>query len=210
MSDAPPRLLDGPGFARTGEVLELGEELLDRVEVGAVGRQEQKMSAGSPDGGAGGLVLVAAEVVQDDDIARLQGRDEDGLDIAAEDGAIDRPVDDPRRADPVVAQRGDEGERAPVAMRGLGLQALPARSPAPQRRHVGLDPGLVEKDQPARIDLRLMLLPASPSTRDVRPVLLTRPQRFFEAQPLRPHEHPDRPPVRPHPARPVPPPSPAG
>ena len=84
-------------------MLELGEELLDRVKVRAVGRQEQKMGARGPDGGAGGLVLVAAEVVQDDDIARLQGRDEDGLDVAAEDGAVDRPVDDPGGTDPVVA-----------------------------------------------------------------------------------------------------------
>jgi hypothetical protein len=34
------------------QVLELGEELLDRVEVGAVGRQEEEMGAGGPDGAA--------------------------------------------------------------------------------------------------------------------------------------------------------------
>ena len=77
VADLAPGLLDGPGLGLSHEVLEFGEELLDRVEVGAVGRQEQQMSAGCPDGAAGGLALVAAEVVEDDDIARGQGRDED-------------------------------------------------------------------------------------------------------------------------------------
>ena len=137
------------------------------------------MRAGGSDSRPGGSAFVASEIVQDDDVARLQLRDEDGLDVAAEDGAVDRPVHDPGRADPVMAERGDEGERTPVAVWGLRVQALAARSPAAQRRQVGLDPGLVEEDQTARVDLGLMPLPALALTRDVGPILLARPQRFF-------------------------------
>src|SRR3954464_5784967 len=137
------------------------------------------MRAGGSDGSPSGSAFVASEIVQDDDVARFQLRDEDGLDVAAEDGAVDRPVDDPGRADPVMAVRGDEGERTPVAGGGLRVQALAARSPAADRCQVGLNPGLVEEDQAARIDFRLMPLPALALTRDVGPILLARPQRFF-------------------------------
>jgi hypothetical protein len=48
-------------------VFEFGEDLLDRVEVGTVGRQEEQMRTGRADGVAGRFALVAAEIVEDDD-----------------------------------------------------------------------------------------------------------------------------------------------
>lgn len=50
-------------------MLELGEKLLDGIEIGTVGRREEQMGPGLADGAAGGLALVAAEVVEDDDVA---------------------------------------------------------------------------------------------------------------------------------------------
>ena len=55
------------GFAH--QVLELGEDLLDRIEVGAVRRQEQEMGTGVADRGAGGLALVRAQIVENDEAA---------------------------------------------------------------------------------------------------------------------------------------------
>ena len=49
--------------------LELGERLLDRVEVGAVGRQEQQVGAGGLDDIANGLPFVAGQIIHDDDVA---------------------------------------------------------------------------------------------------------------------------------------------
>jgi len=95
-------------------VLELGEELLDRVEVGAVGRQEEEMGADRPDGAAGGLSLVACEVVEDDDVAFGEGRPENLLDVEGEELAVDRAVDDPGCVDAIASQGGDEGERLPM------------------------------------------------------------------------------------------------
>jgi hypothetical protein len=45
-------------------MFELGEDLFDGIEIGAVGRQEDEVSAFGSDDGAGGLAFVAAEVVR--------------------------------------------------------------------------------------------------------------------------------------------------
>jgi hypothetical protein len=50
-------------------VFELGVDLFDRIEVGAVGWQEQQPRASGPDGGPDSGLLVAGEVVADDDVA---------------------------------------------------------------------------------------------------------------------------------------------
>src|SRR5215204_6281425 len=58
----------------------------------------------------------------------------------------------------------------------------PAPPPAAQGRHVGLDPGLVDEDEPSRLNPTLTGLPARPLAGDVGPHLLGRPHGFFEAQ----------------------------
>lgn len=52
------------------QVLELCEDLFDRIEVGTLGRQEQEFGFGPPDRGADGGSFMAAQIVHDDDIAR--------------------------------------------------------------------------------------------------------------------------------------------
>ena len=89
------------GFAH--EMLELGKDLLDRVEIRAVGRQEKKLGADAADGVADGRAFMAAEVIHDDDIARRQCGDQALFDIIREDLAVDRLVEDARRIDPVAA-----------------------------------------------------------------------------------------------------------
>jgi hypothetical protein len=64
-------------------------------------------------------------------------------------------------------------------MRNLGDQSLASQRPAMGSRHVGLCPGLIDENQPARIDLPLMALPASPFSGHVRTVLFGRVQAFF-------------------------------
>ena len=126
-----------------------------------------------------GLPFVTAEVVEDDDLARSQGRRQHLLDIEGEKFAVDGAVDDPRRADPVVAQRRDEGHGLPMAERRRCFETLPTQSPAAQRRHVGLDPRLIDKHQARSIYPALIRLPACPFTSDIGAVLLGRQKRFF-------------------------------
>jgi hypothetical protein len=53
-------------------MFELCEGLLDRIEIGAVGRQEEQMRSLGADGVAGGPALVTSEVVENDDLALCQ------------------------------------------------------------------------------------------------------------------------------------------
>lgn len=90
-ADAPPCRVDAAlvGFAQQG--LEFGEHHLDRIEIGAVRRQEEQMGAGIADGVARRLALVAAEIVEDDDIAAIEGWCQALLDPGGEGNAVDRP-----------------------------------------------------------------------------------------------------------------------
>src|SRR6185312_6533105 len=110
LADFAPGCLVGSLLGLSHQMLELGEELLDGIEVGAVGRQEEEVSAAFPDRLARRFALMRAEIVENDDVARFEGRSEHVLDIGGKELAVDRPVDDKGRLDAVVPERGDEGQ----------------------------------------------------------------------------------------------------
>ena len=60
---------------------------------------------------------MAAEVVKNDDVTRVQLRDEELLDVSAEDDPVDRAIDDARRGQRIGFESSKEGERAPAAVR---------------------------------------------------------------------------------------------
>jgi hypothetical protein len=66
-----------------------------------------------------------------------------------------------------------------VTVRGEAAQAGPFGSPASQRSHVGLDPGLIDEDEPARIESGLPGSPTLAPTRDVGASLFEGEQCFF-------------------------------
>jgi hypothetical protein len=72
------------------------------------------VDAGLADGATGGLALVAAQIVEDDDVALGQRGCENLLDIKGEEFAVDRAVDDEGRIDAVDPECADEGECLPV------------------------------------------------------------------------------------------------
>ena len=134
---------------------------------------------GRPDRGTHGLALVAAEVIENDDVGRLQRGDEDIFDVETEQLAVDRTIDDPWRVDPIVAQGSEEGHRLPMTIRRLGFEPSAPDAPSPQGRHIGLGPGLIDENKPPGIDLPLIGFPARPLAGDIRPVLLARQNAFF-------------------------------
>ena len=100
--------------------LELGEDLLDRIEVRGVFGQKHEARPDVSDRSSYGLRLVpGVEVVEDDDVARLEGRNEELFNIGAEAFAVDGPVEQAGRVDAVVVQGGKESRGLPAAMRNL-------------------------------------------------------------------------------------------
>ena len=137
------------------------------------------MRAGVSNGTVDGLAFVAAEVVEDDDVAGPKDRDEKLGHPCEEDRTVDRTVDDAGRDDAVATQPGQEGHRRPAAVRDTSDEALTAQCAAVRAGHVGLRPGLVDKDQTVGVDASLMPLPAGALTSDVGSRLLGGAQSFF-------------------------------
>src|SRR6516165_661010 len=73
------------------------------------------MGASGADSLAGRFTFVAAKIVEDDDFTRCEGGCQHLLDVQREQLAIDGAVNDPGRADPIVAQRCNEGHGLPMA-----------------------------------------------------------------------------------------------
>jgi len=109
VADASPGGFDGSLCGLSQQCFELGEDLLDWVEVGRVWGQEEELGAGRADGTADRLSLVAAEIIHDDDIAGLERRDEQLFNIGKEALTIDRPIDDAGSVEPIAPQGRQEG-----------------------------------------------------------------------------------------------------
>ena len=137
------------------------------------------MRACCPDGVSNGFAFVTAEVVEDNDVAGFERRDEKLLHIGGETDGVDGAIENHRGVDPVMAERGKKGQGLPMAVRHLRIEPLPAPAPAMGACHVGLGPGLVDKHQALGIDLPLVALPTLAPPRNVRPVLLAGKHAFF-------------------------------
>lgn len=122
---------------------------------------------------------MAAEIVHDHDVARLQGGHEHLFDVSPEGLPVDGAVKDARGRESTGPQGAEEGQRSPVSMRREALEANTARCPAAQGSHVGLEPGFINKDEMIRIEIILQARPAPPLSDNIRAMLLTRQKCFF-------------------------------
>jgi len=101
------------------------------------------------------------------------------LDVGAEDGPVDGAVDDARGGERIGSESGKEGERAPAAVGREALQPLAFDAPAADRGHVGLDPGLIDKDEALWIEITDRSSPARASPGNIRAMLLAGECGFF-------------------------------
>jgi hypothetical protein len=120
---------------------------------------EEETRAGGFDGFPRVAHLVGRQVVHDDDVAVPQRRREQVLDVGDEGLAVHRPVEDHRRRNPVEPQAGHQRGRLPVAVRDRGAAALAPRAASAQARHPGARSGLVDEDEPGRVEVGLELGP---------------------------------------------------
>lgn len=111
--------------------LEFSECHFDRVEIGAVWRSEEEPCASGFEYGLGFFAFVAGEIVEDNYIARLEGRGELGFDVGFEGRAVHGAVDDPWRSQSITTQGSDKGLGFPVTKGRSRLQALITARPSP-------------------------------------------------------------------------------
>jgi hypothetical protein len=86
--------------------------------------------------------------------------------------AVDRAIEDAGRSEPIAAERAEEGQGAPAAMRGKAVQPFAFWSPATQRRHGGSDPGFIDEHQTTGIKTALPGFPAPAVPGDIGTALL--------------------------------------
>ena len=91
-ADAAPDAVDGAFLSFAEQDFQFCEDLLDRIEVGAIRRQEDEPSPGGADGPSDSVALVGAEIVHHDNVAGLERWYQYLLDISTEALAIDRPA----------------------------------------------------------------------------------------------------------------------
>lgn len=119
-------VLEGAWAERAEERFQFGERLFDGIEVRTVGRQKSQVGARLLDGGAHLRLFVGGEIVEDHDIARVQRRHQDLLNVSAERRVINGPVEDGRRGQLSGTERRDDGVRLPMAVWGVIADARPS------------------------------------------------------------------------------------
>jgi len=124
------------------------------------------------------------EVVHHHYVAGLEGRGQRLFDAGAERRPGHRAVENHRSDDAALAQPGDEGRGAPMPVRHRADQPLATGAAAVEPDHLGVEPGLIEKDEAGGIHIALPHPPAPPMPCHVGTILLGRPQAsFFVPQP---------------------------
>jgi len=172
-------LIEGARSDGTEERFQFREDLFNRIEVWAVGRQKPEVRARSFDRGADVRLFVHGEVVEDDDITGPQGRHQHLLDVGEEARGIDRPIEHGRGGDRVGPEGGDDGVGLPVPARGVVVQARTARTPPIAAQQVGRHAALVQKHILTGVVQRQPVPPISTLRRDVRASLFIGVDGFF-------------------------------
>jgi len=172
----------GSGLRGAHVGFEFGESHLDRVQVGAVGRQEQEPGAPCLEAFGGCFAFVAAEIIEKNHVALIEGGRKLGFDIDVEGGAGHGTVQHPRSGQPAKPQACNEGLRSPPAKRRQSPQAIAAKRAAAQSRHLGIGRSFINKDKAMRRHAhegQAPRNPESPRLFHISAFLLRRQQRFF-------------------------------
>ena len=155
------------------QLLDFGEDLLDRIEVGAVRREIEQPHAGVLEAIADAGDLVGGQIVGDDNAAGRHFGDQAFDQPLTEDFAGHRRIHQHRREDAVVLEPSHEGRGHPMAMGCLADERLALVAPAMRSHHARGRGGLIDEHQRLEVEPGLRRLPDRPRYRDVGPVLLT-------------------------------------
>lgn len=172
-------VLEGARARGPEEGFQLRERHLDRIEVGTVGRQKSDLRASGLDRRAHLGLLVDDEIVEHDDIARSECRDQHLLHVGTKAGGVDRPIEHRRRREALGPERGDDRVRLPMAAGGVIAQAHAAETAPVSPQEIGRDAAFIEKDVMPGVAQRQPVAPPAPLSGDVGPPLFVGVQGFF-------------------------------
>ena len=124
---------------------------------------------------------MGGEVVEDDDVAPVQGWGKLGLDIGIEESPVHWPIDNPGRSEPEAAQARNECPGPPSAEGGGRLQPCSPEAAAAKTAHLRVGGGFVNKNKPVGLKLHPWKArdPSPARLFHIRAFLLRRHQRFF-------------------------------
>ena len=138
--------IECPGSRRPEERLEFGERLFDRIEVGTVGRQKPDVRADGFNRGADLRLFMHHEVIEDDDIAGAERRDQDLFDVRQKAHIVDRAIEHRRGAKPLDRQRGDHCRRLPMTTGRMVVKPGAPQTAPVAAQEIGGDAALVQKE----------------------------------------------------------------
>ena len=122
---------------------------------------------------------MGAQVIHHDDVAGLERRDEDLVEVGEKTVPVHRPVEEPRRGQARDPQRPHERTGLPVMVRRMIVDARAAPTPAVAPQQVRRDPTFIEKREAGRVNGGGDLSPICPGRGDVGAILFGRADRFF-------------------------------
>jgi hypothetical protein len=172
-------LIEAARPRRTEERFQFGEGEFDGIEVRAVGRQESEVRAGGLDRGPHLGLFVHRQVVEDDDVAAVQRRHQDLLDVGQEARIVDGAIEDRGGGQAIRPQPHDDRVRLPVTARRVIVEARAPETPTIAAQEVGRDATFIEKDVLSRVAERQPVSPLAAFSGDVGAPLLVGVNRFF-------------------------------
>ena len=92
--DGLQEVVNSSGRCLAQKGLYLGEGVVDRIEVGALGRQAAQLCPSRFYGLADGNWFVGGQVIHDDDVAGRECRDKDLLNIGQDGRPVHWPIED--------------------------------------------------------------------------------------------------------------------
>lgn len=152
LPDSHDKVVEGTSGLAPQVGLDLGEDLLDRIEVGGVGRQEPHLTPHRFDLLPNLAALMDIQIVEDHGLAGVQGGNEDLLPIGGEEGAVGRSFLHIRGVDAGRGQGRQEGHIRAVVAGDDTDRALPPWRPCPLPGHRGMGTGFVEEDEGCRVE----------------------------------------------------------
>ena len=174
-----PQLLDGAPTRRAKQRFQFREPQFDRIQVGTVRREVPDLRARGFDPLADALDVMGAQVVHHDNVAGLERRDEDLVEVGEKTVAVHRPIEQPRRREACDPQRPHERTGLPVMVGCVIVDARAASAPAVAPEQVRRDATFIEKREAGRVNRRGDALPIRPGGGYVGAILFGGAYRFF-------------------------------